>query len=272
MLKFLFGFLIFVLLTLLTQIGGFAFIAAVFLIPRRFRSIFSRMTAGLSIFVIAYGSLSLAAAATAPLFGRTPLPCFKSAGTTLAMQSPIYCALNRHYVSPKMKAVAVGLSQAVDENYPGTLTLTLDANFPFIDGFPLLPHLSHHDGRKLDFAFFYQSNSGNYLRGETRSPIGYWAFEEASGSDPQPCENQDDLLTLRWNMHWFAAFNNDYALEMDRMRTALRWLTEEGKKLGVSKIFVEPHLTRKLGIEDDIIRFQGCRAARHDDHIHIQVD
>jgi hypothetical protein len=39
----------------------------------------------------------------------------------------------------------------------------------------------------------------------------------------------------------------------------------------VAKIFVEPPLAAQLGLSDPKIRFQGCRAARHDDHIHIQL-
>lgn len=40
----------------------------------------------------------------------------------------------------------------------------LDANFPFKDGFPLLPHLSHDDGRKVDIAFMYRYQSDDSLR------------------------------------------------------------------------------------------------------------
>jgi len=54
----------------------------------------------------------------------------------------------------------------------------LDANFPFFDGFPILPHLSHNDGNKIDIAFYYGDPSiGQYLRGKAKSPIGYWGFE-----------------------------------------------------------------------------------------------
>jgi murein endopeptidase len=39
----------------------------------------------------------------------------------------------------------------------------------------------------------------------------------------------------------------------------------------VIKIFVEPPLATRFNLSDPKIRFQGCRAARHDDHIHIQL-
>ncbi len=39
----------------------------------------------------------------------------------------------------------------------------------------------------------------------------------------------------------------------------------------VAKIFVEPPLATRLNLSHPKLRFQGCRAARHDDHIHIQL-
>ena len=39
----------------------------------------------------------------------------------------------------------------------------------------------------------------------------------------------------------------------------------------VERIFIEPYLAARLGVSSDVLGFQGCRAARHDDHIHIQI-
>jgi hypothetical protein len=39
----------------------------------------------------------------------------------------------------------------------------------------------------------------------------------------------------------------------------------------MGKAFLEPPLARQLGPKDAKLRFQGCRAARHDDHIHAQL-
>ena len=57
---------------------------------------------------------------------------------------------------------------------------------------------------------------------------------------------------------------------MDSVRT--RYLLQNlcESKL-VEKIFIEPHLKKRMNLEYDKIRFQGCYAARHDDHIHIQI-
>lgn len=250
----LFGILV---LTVLSQLGGIAYLFAA-LLPR------ASKRRRLGVFLLAYAGLWFAASLFAPMFGRVPLPCGSTKGEVLRVQSPLYCVLNRHYVSPDLKDVAFALAEHVDETHPGTVTLTLDANFPFFDGFALLPHLSHDDGTKLDIAFYYSKN------GKTKSPIGYWAFEGPRSGDYQPCIDAPSP-TLRWNMRWFRFTHNDIEFDTDRTRTALRWLAGEGQRRGVSKVFVEPHLAQRLGVAGNVIRFQGCRAARHDDHIHIQT-
>lgn len=95
--------------------------------------------------------------------------------------------LDRHYTSPRLVTLLTSLSREVERAYPGSVTLFLDANFPFLTGFPLLPHLSHHDGRKLDLAYFYAEPGGAYRPGLLRSPIGYWAFEQPATGDTPRC-------------------------------------------------------------------------------------
>jgi hypothetical protein len=173
-------------------------------------------------------------------------------------------------VDARLLSLLTDLSRAVERSYPGTATLYLDANFPFINGFPLLPHLSHNDGLKLDIAYYYATPSGTYLPGETRSPIGYWAFEEPGPGDPSSCDSRT-WLTLRWNMRLLQEHFPMRPLDQERTRVALRWLATEGQALGVERIFIEPYLAARLGVSSPLLGFQGCRAARHDDHIHIQI-
>lgn len=224
--------------------------------------------AAIGAFVAAYGVFSLGAYLAAPALGRTPLPCFAGEGA-LAMQSPLYCLMHRHYVAPRLKRAAEAMADHVAKRHPGTVTLALDGGFPFLDSFPMLPHLSHADGRKLDFAFYYKDEDG-YARGRARSPIGYWAFETPRAGERRPCRDQDGW-SLRWRMAWFEALHNDLELEPRRTRTALRWLKTRGPGQGIGKVFVEPHLADRLGVGGGVIRFQGCAAARHDDHIHVQL-
>jgi hypothetical protein len=60
-------------------------------------------------------------------------------------------------------------------------------------------------------------------------------------------------------------------LEPERTRAALRCLVADGQRFGVERIFIEPYLAARLGVSSPVLGFQGCRAARHDDHIHIQI-
>lgn len=235
-------------LTVLTQLGGIAW-----LVSLTFRR---RFLAFLVLYVAVWGL----ALGLAPLTGREALPCF---GTPLRMQSAFYCVTMRNYVAPELAQVATEAAQAVDTAYPGTVTLALDGGFPFLTGMPLLPHLSHDDGEKLDLAFYYQDAEGTYLPGRTRSPVGYWAFEAAEdGYCPKT------FLTLRWDMAFLQPLWPGHSLEEDRTAALIRHLSEDGR---VGKIFVEPPLAQRLRVAGAKLRFQGCRAARHDDHIHIQL-
>ena len=234
-------------LTILSQLGGLAWLGAL-----AFRR---RWIAFAALYVALWG----AAYFTAPLAGRVALPCLGEGA--LRSQSVLYCALGRHYVTPETRAAAQDLAAAMEARFPGTQTLTLDGGFPF-GPLPLAPHLSHRDGRRLDLAFYYAGEAG-YARGKTRSPLGYFAFE----SGPTDCPPR--RLTLRWDLAWLQGlWRDDLRLDAPRMRAALTWLAEDPR---VTKVFIEPHLKASLGVASQKIRFQGCRAARHDDHIHLET-
>lgn len=238
---------IFLFLTALTLVGGLAWLPAVWTRSKALG------------FPLIYGCLWLLTVWTAPLAGREPLPCF---GETLRMQSPFYCVTLRHFVDQEMAQVATRAAGAVKAQYPDTVTLALDGGFAFT-GLPLLPHLSHDDGEKLDFAFYYTDQQGDYLSGKTRSPLGYFAFESL---DAENCPAA--WPTLRWDFRWAQGLFPERLLEPDRTRALIVALEGDAR---VRKIFVEPPLAQRLGVSGDKIRFQGCRAARHDDHIHVQL-
>ena len=247
MLWVLFHSTVFVFLTVLTQIGGVAW-----LLSRLFRW-------KVPAFLVFYVIFSIASVWIAPGFGRVALSCFESG--PLKVQSWMYCALNRTYVAPDLRDILVSTAEEMDRRFPGTETVVLDANFPFLNGFPLLPHLSHDDGEKVDLAFYCEDETG-YLPGATRSPIGYFAFERG------PSECEPVWPTLRWNFDALQPLWRDYELEHARNRMVMQILSRHQR---VGKLFVEPHLVRTLDVQHPNIRFQGCRAARHDDHIHLQL-
>ena len=234
-------------LTLLTQMGGVAW--AVALLFRR------RALA----FLVAYLALSAAALVAAPQFGRVALSCWSEGPAQ--MRSWIFCALNRNYMTPEALAVIVDAGADLRTRYPGTTLRVLDAGFPFFDGFPLLPHLSHGDGQKADLALFYERD-GTFADGFTPSPVGYFAFEDG----PTDCALR--WPTLRWDLAWLQPLWPEARLEPNRTAALVRHLAGDPR---VSKILLEPHLAARLGVAGGKVRFQGCRAARHDDHIHIQI-
>ena len=247
MLRFGFHLCVIVFLTLLTQLGGVAWMNAL-LFKRRFAA-----------FIIVYAALGFSTHAIAPHFGRVALPCMTD--EALKVRSVVFCSLNRQYVVPELRDVLNDMARALSSEYPGSQTFVLDAGFPFFEGFPLLPHLSHDDGRKADIAFYYADESG-YLPGKTKSPISYFAFENGPTSCPPA------WITFRWNVGLLQKLWPDWRLETDRTRFALQSL---GRDPRVGKMFIEPHLKTRLRLSDGKLRFQGCRAARHDDHIHVQL-
>ena len=127
-------------------------------------------------------------------------------------------------------ALLTEMSRAIDRAYPGTITLYLDGNFPFVDGFPLLPHLSHNDGRKLDLAYYYASLDKAYLPGSMRSSIGYWAFEQPGAGDKSPCTGRS-LLSLRWNMNFLQPLHPDRPLEPTADRRGVAVAGGRGTKI-----------------------------------------
>ena len=116
-------------------------------------------------------------------------------------------------------------------------------------------------GRKADIAFFYRATSG-YQPKATKSPIGYFALEDG----PTDCPAASP--TLRWDLNWLQTFWRDLQMDHARTAAALLWFSRDTR---VEKIFIEPYLRQTLGAMHPKVRFQGCRAARHDDHIHFQI-
>ncbi len=237
--------LVVLLLTITTQLGGLAW-----LVSLAFRRRWIALGA-------AYLALWLATIPLAGLGGRVPLPCW---GGKLHSH-PVACVLNRHYVVPELREVARDLARDMAKAYPGSVTVTLDGGFPFA-GMPLLPHLSHADGRKLDLAFYWQDASGRYRAGRSKSPLGYFGF--ALG--PEACGPQAG--PLRWDMALLAPLLPDWQPNPGRMQSALAWLARDPR---VGKVLVEPHIRDRFAAGQDKLRFQGCNAARHDDHIHLQL-
>jgi hypothetical protein len=258
----------FVVLTVLSQIGGIVLLlaaGATRLLRRRFRRIQARL-AGFAVFVALYAVLSFVVLpAVAPAFGRVALPCRVQAGGSLAARTPLTCLLNRNYAAPEVRRLLEDLAGHMAAAYPGTVVRYLDANFPLLDGFPLLPHLSHRRGRSVDLAYVYRDETGKPA--DPPSPIGYWVYEQPAAGDDQPCAGKRSRL--RWDLPVLQSLHAGITMDVERTRAMLAWLIERGP--AVRYVLLELHVKQRLGLTAESIRFQGCGAARHDDHFHIEA-
>jgi hypothetical protein len=265
---------LFIFLTVLTQTGGLIYVACLPVFSKihtRFLSKAKRGLINLSAFIIIYLSLSFTLVPfIAKQFGRVQLPVYGN--KHLQSLTILSCILNRNYVRPQLKELAETVALQMNEEYPGTVISYLDAGFPFINKFPLFPHLSHNDGRKLDLSFLYTDTASKEFINGSPSPIGYGVCEEPSANEI----NTAAICAEKgfWQYGFLRKIitqrnKEKYCFDAKRTRQMITLFAGSAR---IEKIFIEPHLTTRMHLESySKIRFQGCGAVRHDDHLHIQV-
>lgn len=190
--------------------------------------------------------------------GLVPLPCDGS--EPLRPAHGFYCLGDRHYVTPQARDAIVRAARAVHAAYPDTVVTFMDASWPSGKK-PFPPHLSHGDGRQIDLALFYETKDGEALPKPPNSINGYEAFEPRPASEADPCPGRwkhrraDPPKTRAWR------------LDDDRSELLTRALVGDRR---VRRVLIEPHLEKRFGLWGHAkARFQGCHAARHDDHLHV---
>lgn len=264
----------FVLLTIVTQVGGLIYLLYYPLgqfIRKRYNNKWQQRGLRLAAFSLLMIVSSLVIVpAIASVFGRVPLPLASTEKQALKPGSWFFVLANRHYVKPELKQSLLDAASSLVKDYPGAELVYLDANFPFFTGFPLLPHLSHDDGEKADLAFVYQKTGTKLYQNRTATWLGYGFFEAPPPGVidmPGQCERkgywQYSLLGK------FAGKHPDFHFYPPANTCLLKALARDKQ---VGKIFIEPHLKLKLGLHPvKKVRFHGCQAVRHDDHIHVQL-
>ncbi|MEM7575633.1 MAG: hypothetical protein AAF433_22205 [Bacteroidota bacterium] len=260
-LRLLYYISVFSFLSILTQIGGLIWV--IVRLSYRTKHLWRRR----AVYVLAYlVATFLVVPQLAKVNGRTSLPMGKSGD--LRPHTYWTVLLNRQYVSREMYQHLMVVAEDVASNYPGTSTSYLDGNFPFWDGFPLLPHISHNDGKKVDLAFHYR------LNGEATNAkpafSGYGAYVEPSSIAGTRLTQCKAAGYWQYDFSKYLSFGrrNDLELDVERTRNLIQELIREVPR---SKILLEPHLRQRMGLSADRVRWQGCHSVRHDDHLHWEI-
>jgi hypothetical protein len=261
---------VFLLLTLITQVGGIIYLVSLLIgvyCKKKIKVGWVRRLIVPLIFIPFYlVCTGLIVPTIAKRFGRVPLPMYGE----LRPVNVMTCVLNRHYVRPALKAMVLDATDELRREFPDTKVNYFDANFPFLDGFPLWPHLSHSDGRKLDIGLFYRDKDGNVLD-DSPSSVGYGVFEDPRGNEenyPAKCKEKG-----YWQYGWMVNIvpqdkKYDYVFDPVRLKKLMTLLVHDSR---LDKILIEPHLKTRMKISSSKVRYHGCHAVRHDDHIHVQL-
>lgn len=191
--------------------------------------------------------------------GLVALPC----DGALKAHWRFYCDARRNYVTRGARQSLDRVTKALRRKHPGVTVRYLEASWPRGTR-PMPPHLSHGDGRQLDIALFYTDRRGRPLAAPpTRT--GYRAYEPPRSGDPRACT----VLHRRLPLNDGADPPADRGWRLDEVRTR-DLVAALSADPAVRRIFIEPHLKARLGFaHDPKVRFAGCRAARHDDHLHV---
>lgn len=253
----------FVVLTALTQVGGVLCLLGWWLSGKWWQRRRSRVAAVAVFYLVA--TLGIIPVVARP-FGRVALPLVARAEAPVAPRSPLFWFCSRHYVSPEVRAVVVEAARKLRAKHPGSVVHYLDAGFPFWDGFVMLPHWSHRNGKVIDLTFCYEKARDGSRHAVSPSPIGYGIYEGPKEGEPQPYRGR--WSWLRWDFAWIQWLNRGNRLDRERTRDLLRYLLEDER---TSKVLLETHLHNRLGLLHRKLRFQQLQAARHDDHLHLVV-
>lgn len=260
--KIILKILIVTLLTIITQIGGLAFLLSEWFAKKnKVAHRFKRLGTAFVIYLIL---TFLIVPLIAPLGGREKIKHTQRIGPTTFMT----VLLNRNYVRPALNE----LLEKVEQNLSGTKVRInyLDANFPFINKFPLLPHLSHSDGKKLDLSLIYESNTGE-ISNKQKSISGYGVFENPKVGESDQINHCVNKGYWQYDFPKYLTFgkkNKELIFSKKGTKTLMLAILKED---ALGKIFIEPHLKARLNLTHTKIRYHGCQAVRHDDHIHLQL-
>ncbi|ETN94336.1 hypothetical protein P278_22780 [Zhouia amylolytica AD3] len=203
----------------------------------------------------------------APTFGREKI----KESVALKAHSFIYKLANRNYVRPELNKSIGQIATEFEKQNTGIKIVYLDANFPFIDKFPLLPHLSHNDGKKIDVSLIYENDNGQ-LTNKKPSVSGYGVYEMPTEKEYDQAEVCKDKGNWQYDFPKYLTLgkiNKEIKFSEKGTRQLANLIL---KQKNIGKLFIEPHLKTRMNLNNVKVRFHGCQAVRHDDHIHFQLE
>ncbi|NKI33471.1 hypothetical protein HCU67_16090 [Muricauda sp. DJ-13] len=262
--KILLHLVLIVLLTVVTQIGGVIYLITLIVVKKNASR--RRLKKGVVFSVLYLSATFLIVPYVAPLFGRERIKETEN----ITAHNFFYKLANRNYVRPELNKALQHIAKDFDRKNNGIQLVYLDANFPFIDKFPLLPHLSHNDGKKIDVSFVYNEQNGA-LTNKKPSVSGYGVYENPTTRE------YDQITVCKRKGYWqydfpkyltFGKVNKDIEFSIMGTRQLANSIVKQSE---IGKLFIEPHLKTRLKLNSGKVRYHGCQAVRHDDHIHFQL-
>lgn len=255
---------VFLFLTIISQVGGIVYLLSVAIANRiniSFR--LKRLIVFIPLYLI---FTFLLVPFIAPMFGREKVVNSSS----IKPVSYYTVFLNRNYVTPELNTLLLNVSEKLNNQNSGIQVRYLDACFPFINGFPLLPHFSHNDGKKIDLSLVYENSKGEVVN-KSKSNSGYGVFVSPKPGEMDHTRFAKSKGYIQYDYPKYLTFgkiNKELRFSKKGTKLLLKVLLEQDN---LGKIFIEPNLNKRMNLSDKRIRFQGYSSVRHDDHIHIQL-
>lgn len=245
LLLFLFHSFLLVFLTVITCTGGLAHLA--WLLGRAKVKKGWRRTLAWPILYVCVWFLT---GFTVELTGRTRLPINEQ----IKPASWFYVMTNRTFVLDHVNEDVKQMTEWLEQE--GIEMYYLDSAFPY--DVPLVPHWSHQSGACVDFAFVYEKGPRGLVYGD---------FEEAKEGEenrPELCLERNPLYSAT---QFLCPFTSHNSVDVIQTRKMILKVLNNPK---VNKCFLEAHLVSRWKLNHRRMRFHGCHAVRHDDHLHVE--
>ncbi|MEO1652207.1 MAG: hypothetical protein AAFU64_01575, partial [Bacteroidota bacterium] len=245
--------LIFLFLTLISQLGGVIYL--IYLIIRNvlfknFQGSSYRRLKKTGLLLSVYLLFTqLLIPPLARINHRVPLPLWASEEVPLQAAHPFYYFFMRNYIRPKLKEALIEIAHKMRAQYPGCTLTYLDGSFPFWNGYPLLPHLSHDDGRKLDLNFLYVDPTTNALISGPPNLLGYGWYENPALGEINYPDYCRQLGNWQYGLVKYIGRRlhpGEIKFSQSHNQKLLRELIQDPR---IQVIFIEPHLKSRLGLD-----------------------